>query len=104
MHMRGRTGYNYDCLFRTSGGTTSDGPSDTQRSVVFACVIRRVLVMRQPLMRRLVVTATGLGLLFMALVASSVSVGAAPPSIFTNNGCTVGNYACLQAAQPSIFS
>jgi hypothetical protein len=56
-------------------------------------------------MRRLVVTALGLGALFSALVASSVSVGAAiDPAVFTNNGCDVGNYACLQAAQPSIFA
>lgn len=60
--------------------------------------------MRQLLVRRFVVTATGLGLLFMALVASSVSVGAAPASVFTNNGCPVGNYSCLAAAQPNIFS
>src|SRR4051794_34094300 len=58
--------------------------------------------MRQ-LLRRLFVIVTGLGMLFTGLVASSVSVGAIDPSIFTNNGCTVGNYACLQAAQPSIF-
>jgi hypothetical protein len=56
-------------------------------------------------MRRLVVTALGLGALFSALVASSVSVGAAiDPAVFTNNGCDVGNYACLEAAQPSIFT
>jgi hypothetical protein len=60
--------------------------------------------MRQRFIRRLVVAATGVGMLFLALVASSISVGAAPASIFTNNGCVVGNYACLQASQPNIFT
>jgi hypothetical protein len=55
-------------------------------------------------MHRLMATAIGLGVLFLALVASSTSVGAIDPSIFTNNGCAVGNYACLQAAAPSIFA
>jgi hypothetical protein len=57
--------------------------------------------MRHPLLRRLVVTAVGLGALFTALVASSISVGAIDPSVFTNNGCPVGNYSCLQAALAS---
>jgi hypothetical protein len=61
--------------------------------------------MQQPLLRRLVVTALGLGALFTALVASSASVGAAvDPAVFTNNGCDVGNYACLEAAQPNVFT
>jgi hypothetical protein len=61
--------------------------------------------MRHPLLRRFLVTTLGLGALFTALVASSASVGAAiDPAVFTNNGCEVGNYACLQAAQPSIFA
>ncbi len=60
--------------------------------------------MRQRIIRRLVVAATGVGMLFVALAAGSISVGAAPASIFTNNGCAVGNYACLQAAHPNIFT
>jgi hypothetical protein len=60
--------------------------------------------MRKSFIHRLIVAAAGAGLLFVALIASSISVAALDPSIFTNNGCPVGNYACLQAAQPSIFS
>jgi hypothetical protein len=57
--------------------------------------------MQHPLLRRLVVTAVGFGALFTALVASSISVGAIDPSVFTNNGCPVGNYSCLQGALAS---
>jgi hypothetical protein len=61
--------------------------------------------MQQSLIRRLVVSALALGALIVALVASSVSVGAAvDPAVFTNNGCDIGNYSCLEAAQPSIFT
>jgi hypothetical protein len=54
--------------------------------------------MRSRLVRRLVGVAAGVALLSVALVAGSVSVGAAPPSLFTRNGCDVGNYSCLQDA------
>lgn len=60
--------------------------------------------MRHQLLRRLIAASIGLGMLFMALIASSISVGAIDPSIFTNNGCPVGNYSCLQAANPSVFT
>jgi hypothetical protein len=61
--------------------------------------------MNHPLLRRLVVTALGLSALLTALLASSASVGATiDPAVFTNNGCPVGNYACLEAAAPNIFT
>ena len=61
--------------------------------------------MKHSLLRRLIVTAIGLGALSTALLASSASVGAVvDPSVFTNNGCDVGNYACLEAAQPNVFA
>lgn len=53
--------------------------------------------MRRLLLRRLVVIGIGLGALLTAAV-STVSVSAAPPQVFTNNGCVVGNYTCLQNA------
>jgi len=52
--------------------------------------------MRRLLVRPFLLAATLLGVLFLA-VLSSVSVGAAPPQLFTRNGCAVGNYACLRA-------
>jgi hypothetical protein len=52
--------------------------------------------MRRLLVRPFLLAATLFSAVFLALIAT-VSVSAAPASLFTNNGCTVGNYACLQA-------
>ena len=51
--------------------------------------------MRRVFSRRLVVGAVGLGSLIAVLVGSG-AVTAAPPQVFTNNGCVVGNYTCLR--------
>ncbi len=53
--------------------------------------------MRRVLSRRLVMAVVGLGSLIAVLVGSG-AVTAAPPNVFTNNGCAVGNYTCLRNA------